>query len=139
MPVTCEVWPKLTGAYLARDIRVRVTPPVVAFDQESFDSVLKAFDNFEERSSQKAEEFFSDVADWAQDHAYSWHETMVSLRQSTRNLLAAGLFHLVEQQLSVLSIDCVYAKVSDTNLNSVKTWYRENLGIELASLESWKP
>ena len=62
---------------------------------------------------------------------------MVSLRQSMVNLLAAGLYHMIEQQLGALSLDCAYERVSDTNLDVVKTWYVTNLGIDLSSLEPW--
>jgi hypothetical protein len=65
-------------------------------------------------------------------------ETMVSLRQSMVNLMAAGLYHLAEQQLGALILDCAYDRVRDTNLDVVKDWYAKNLGIDLASLRSWE-
>ena len=78
-----------------------------------------------------------DIADWANDHSLAWWEKLVSLRQSMVNLLATGLYHLIEQQLGVLSLDCAYERVRDTKLDVVKTWYMTNLGIDLSSLESW--
>ena len=127
---------------------MRVMPPLLAFNQDIFRDVLKAFDNLEERANEQANEFFNnypaneytdpgDVADWANDHSYSWWETMVSLRQSMVNLLAAGLFHLIEQQLGALSLDCGYERVRNTKLDVVKDWYRANVGIDLASLAAW--
>ena len=62
---------------------------------------------------------------------------MISLRQSMVNLLAAGLYDLMEQQLGALSLDCAYERVRDTNLDVVKTWYMTNIGIDLSSLEPW--
>jgi hypothetical protein len=138
----------MTGAYVARDVRVRVMPPLLAFNEDLFRDVLRAFDNLDERANETANEFFNkypgneytdpgDVADWANDHSLAWWETMVSLRQSMVNLLAAGLYHLIEQQLGALSLDCAYERVRDTNLDVVKTWYMTNLGIDLSSLEPW--
>ena len=138
----------MTGAYVARDIKIRVMPPVIAYNNDIFRGVLSAFDNLEEKAKEQANDFFNnypadeytdpgDVAEWAQDHSCAWWETMVSLRQSIVNLLAAGLFHLIEQQLSALSLDCAYERVRDTKLEVVKNWYIANLGIDLASLESW--
>ncbi len=138
----------MTGAYVARDVRVRVMPPLLAFNEDLFRDVLRAFDNLDERANEKANEFFNnypgneytdpgDVADWANDHSLAWWETMVSLRQSMVNLLAAGLYHLIEQQLGALSLDCAYERVRDTKLDVVKTWYMTNLGIDLSSLEPW--
>jgi hypothetical protein len=123
-------------------------PPVEAYNEDLFREVLKAFDNLQERADEKANEFFNnhpgdeytdpgDVAGWAQDHSYSWWETMVSLRQSMVNLMAAGLYHLVEQQLAALSLDCAYERVVDTKLGVVKNWYGANFGIDLASLPAW--
>ena len=123
-------------------------PPLFAFNEDLFRDVLRTFDNLDERANEKADEFFNkypgneytdpgDVADWANDHSLAWWETMVSLRQSMVNLLAAGLYHLIEQQLGALSRDCAYERVRDTNLDVVKTWYMTNLGIDLPSLEPW--
>jgi len=139
----------MTGAYVARDMLTRIMSPVEAYNEDLFCAVLKAFDNLDERASEKGNEFYNnypadeytdpaDVADWARDHSYSWWDTMNSLRQSMINLLAAGLYHLVEQQLGALSLDCGYDRVRDTNLDVVKNWYAKNLGIDLASLRPWE-
>lgn len=123
-------------------------PPLLAFNEDLFRDVLGAFDNLHERANEKANEFFNkypgneytdpgDVADWANDHSVAWWETMVSLRQSMVNLLAAGLYHMIEQQLGALSLDCAYERVSDTNLGVLKTWHMTNLGIDLSSLQPW--
>jgi len=138
----------MTGSWVARDIRARIMPPVEAYNEDLFRDVLKAFDNLDERAREKAEEFFNnypcneytdpgDVADSAQDHGNSWWDTMNSLRQSMVNLLAAGLYHLIEQQLSALSLDCAYKRVRDTRLDIVQNWYSANLGIDLTSLSAW--
>jgi hypothetical protein len=139
----------MTGGYVARDIRMRVMPPVLAYNEDIFREVLRAFDNLEERADEQANDFFhnysaneytdpGDVADWAQDHSIAWYETMSSLRQSMLNLLATGFFHLVEQQLAALSDDCAYERVRDTKLEIVNQWYAGNLGINLSSLPGWE-
>jgi hypothetical protein len=53
------------------------------------------------------------------------------------NLLAAGLFHLVEQQLGALSLDCAYERIPDTALHKVKIWYQANLRIDLSLVPTW--
>jgi hypothetical protein len=138
----------MTGAYVARDIRMRVMPPLLAFNDGIVRQILGTFDNIDERARQRANNFYNDypadeytdpgeVAEWAHDHGLAWYETMVSLRQSMRNLLAAGLFHLIEQQLGVLTLDCAYERVRDTKLEIVRTWYCNNLGLDLSTLPSW--
>jgi hypothetical protein len=138
----------MIGAWVARDMQMRIMPPVEAYNEDLFRDVLKAFDNLDERANAKGDEFINnypgdeytdpaDVADWARDHSYSWWETMVSLRQSMVNLMAAGLYHLVEQQLGALSLDCAYERVRDTRLDIVRKWYVANLGIDLVSLPAW--
>jgi hypothetical protein len=54
-----------------------------------------------------------------------WWEMMTSLRQTMLNLLAAGLFHLVEQQLAALSRDNAISEspVTSTKLWDVAGWY----------------
>jgi hypothetical protein len=138
----------MTGAWVASDIQRRIMPPVEAYNEDLFRDVLKAFDNLEERAREKADEFYNnypaneytdpgDVSDWARDHSYSWWDTMNSLRQSMVNLMTAGLYHLVEQQLAALSLDCAYERVRDTRLDIVKEWYKDNLGIDLELLPTW--
>ena len=43
-----------------------------------------------------------DVAEWATDHGIKYYETMSGVRQVVLNVLAVGLHHLFEQQLSFL-------------------------------------
>ena len=64
---------------------------------------------------------------------------MVSLRQSMLNLLAAGLFHLTEQQLAVLCRDAGFTTdpPRDTKMDEVKKWYAANLRLYLEALPSW--
>lgn len=65
---------------------------------------------------------------------------MTSLRQSMLNLLAAGLFHLTEQQLAVLCQDRGFTMgpPRNTKLDEVKEWYANHLRLDLETLPSWQ-
>jgi hypothetical protein len=93
--------------------------PMIAFREYVFRDVLPAFGNLDKRAEEVANEYFNrigsqpaeehcdidmaDVAEAAHNRSLSWYGMMTSLRQSMLNLLAAGLFHLAEQQLAVSS------------------------------------
>jgi hypothetical protein len=111
----------MTGAYLEWRISLWIVAPVRAFRVYIFRDVLPAFGNLSKRADEMADEYYSDigsqpagedcdidmadVAEDAHDRALSWYQMMVSLRQSMLNQLAAGLFHLTEQQLAALCRD----------------------------------
>src|SRR5262249_51117285 len=42
-------------------------------------------------------------SEWAHEEGQAYYEAMVGLRQATINLLAAGLFHLLEQRLAKIT------------------------------------
>lgn len=129
--------------------------PIVAFREYIFRDVLPAFSNLNERAEQVANEYYGrigslpagddcsvdmgDVAEDAHDHSADWYEMMASLRQSMRNLLAAGLFHLLEQQLAALCRDGGFraAPPRKTKLDLVADWYREYLRLDFKTLGSW--
>ena len=134
--------------------RVRhLAGPITVFREYVFRDVLPAFNNIDARASEIGNEYYNriarspageyeidlaDVAENANQESYDWWEMMTSLRQSMLNLLSAGLFHLVEQQLSLLSRDGVFGGLAaDTKLDSVKTWYQEELCIAFEALASW--
>jgi hypothetical protein len=80
-----------------------------------------------------------DLAEAAQDKGQVFYDTMIAIRQTTLNLFAAGLFHLLEQQLADLCRDGAFhvPPPSDTKLKVVATWYREYFDLDLTSLPSW--
>jgi hypothetical protein len=142
----------VNGSYLASRVR-RLAGPIIAFRQYLFVMFLRL--TIDQRAERVADEYYNrigsqpvdeyveidmaDVAEAAQEHSYDWWEMMTSLRQTTLNLLAAGLFHLVEQQLATLSRDGLFDEpVSDTKLSVVVAWYREQVGIEVTGLPSWE-
>ncbi len=64
---------------------------------------------------------------------------MVSLRQSMRNLLEAGLFHLAEQQMAKFCQDVGFLlkPPQNTNLMEIANWFRDSIGLEIDKLASW--
>lgn len=142
----------MNGSYLASQVR-RLSRPIIAFREYVLRDVLPAFGDIDARAEQVANDYYNrigaqpageyeidmaDVAEAADQHSYDWCEMMSSLRQTMLNLMAAGLFHLVEQQLATLSRDGLFEEsVKDTNIFAVKTWYREQLNVDFEALPSW--
>ena len=144
----------MNGHYLASQIRY-FARPITAFREYAMRDVLPAFGNIDERATQVGNDYYqrigsqpaceddiidmADVAEVAEDRARDWWEMMTSLRQSMLNLMAAGLFHLVEQQLARVSHDALFnGPVKDSKLSDVERWYRQNANIDLTGLPSWR-
>jgi hypothetical protein len=146
----------MTGGYLASQVRQRAIQPILAFRGYIFRDVFPHFTNLDQRAdqignehyessiSQPADEDFdgdlSSFAEDAHDQALSWYEMMRSLRQTMLNLLAAGLFHLVEQQLAVLGQDAGFEnrQPKSTTLEEVVKWYKSTLRMDLRALPEWQ-
>ncbi len=86
----------------------------------------------------------SQEAEWAQDAGQAYYEAMTGLRQATINLLAAGLFHLLEQQLAKLALDRAFRDIPlnprNANLGpkgDLLPWYKNYLGLDLTTLPQW--
>src|ERR1019366_1102504 len=145
----------MTGNYLESQITFNIIGPIVAFRAYIFRDVLPAFGNLGERAEQAANDYYdrvgsqpvgeygeldiADVAETAHDRSVSWYEMMTSLQQTMLNLLAAGLFHLAEQQLGALSRDVSFSErpLRDTKLAVVADWYFTHLQLDLKTLPSW--
>lgn len=119
-----------------------------------FHDILPAFGNLEEKAQKMASDYYNEVgsqpageyqdvdmasvADDADGMSFRWYQTMVTVRQTMRNLLATGLFHLTEQQLAESCRDADSGiKPPDTKLEKIEKWYRTNFHLELTSLPSW--
>jgi hypothetical protein len=142
----------VNGSYLASRVR-HLRGPIIAFREYLFQNVLPAFADLNARAEQVAHEYYNrigaqpageyeidmaDVAEDAQQCSYDWWQMMTSLRQTMLNLTAAGLFHLIEQQLATLSLDGLFEEpVQDTKLGVVQRWYRDQLGVDVAAMPSW--
>jgi hypothetical protein len=147
----------MQGGYLEWQIRQFITRPIVAFRAYIFRDVLSQFDNLDDRAERVANEYYDQVtsqpapedfdgdlsgfAQDAHDEGLAWYQMMRSLRQSMLNLLAAGLYHLVEQQLALLCRDGGFRGVpppEDTKLGIVISWYKQHLRLDLAGLGNYK-
>ncbi len=85
------------------------------------------------------------AAEWASEEGQAYYEAMTGLRQATINLLAAGLFHLLEQQLAKLTFDCKFRDISMNPKNAnlgpngeLAAWYKNHFGLDLKDLPQWK-
>ena len=117
--------------------------------------VMPAIGNIEERAEQIADSEYERLcslpageycdgdmaaaAEAANDKGTHFFQTMAAVRQSVLNLFAAGLFHLVEQELADLCWDGAFLvpPPSDTKLEPVTEWYKKYFGLDLKSLPSW--
>jgi hypothetical protein len=129
--------------------------PIFAFHDYIFREVLPQFTNINQRADQMADDYYlsavsqpanedfdgdlSGFAEEAHDHALGWYEMMRSLRQTMLNLLAAGLFHLTEQQLARLSEDAGFEgrRPKDSGLDNLAKWYLSTLRLDLHNLPEW--
>ena len=145
----------MTGGYLAHQVRQHAILPVIAFREYVFRDVIPQFCNLNQRADQIGFEFYdraitqpvdedcdgdtSQFAEDAHDHALSWYEMMRSLRQTMLNLLAAGLFHLTEQQLASLGQNAGFEnrQPKSTKLQHVAEWYKSVLCLDLHTLKDW--
>jgi hypothetical protein len=145
----------VTGLYLAHRVSHTAIPYLKAFRQYVMEDAVPVFANLSERANAIAalefkrigerhagEESYGDmsgVAETAQDKGQVFYDTMVAIRQMSLNLFAAGLFHLLEQQLADLCRDGTFetAPPRDTKLVEVSTWYRNNFNLDLSNLSAW--
>lgn len=145
----------MDGAYLSMQIRSWIVRPVTAFREYALRDVIASFSNLNERATQIGNEYYermgsqpasedfdgdmSIFAEEAEDQALSWYQMMRLLRQTMLNLLAAGLFHLTEQQLAALCRDGGFMvdPPKETKLGIVAVWYHDNLRLDFNTLSSW--
>ena len=145
----------VTGGYIEGQINGYIIGPIMAFRKYIFSDVIPAFGNLDERADEVDEQYYdksgsqpawnnvdvdmASVAEAADDKSLSWYQMMTSLRQSMLNLLAAGLFHLTEQQLAMVCRDGGFTMgpPKDTQLGEVKRWYITHLHLDLETLPSW--
>jgi hypothetical protein len=81
----------------------------------------------------------SEDAEAATERGVLYYEMMTGMRQATINLHAAGLFHLLEQQLGNLVSKILYEddEFPKSNIHAYARWYRDNLGLDLEKLPQW--
>ena len=129
---------------------------VTAFCECVFQDIIPALGDVEKRANEVADgeyhrlcsqpvgEYGDDdlatAAEAAHEKGLAFYETMTAVRQSVLNLFAAGLFHLVEQELADL---ChlepeSLAPPTDTKIYVTADWYRQHFGLDLRSLDPWQ-
>src|SRR2546422_886832 len=132
------------GAYLAYQIR-GLAGQTKRYLETIFEHVVPVFNNLDERAEKVQEDYYNaiarqpteyeidmaDVAEDAEHKAVEFYDTMRSVRQTMLNLLASGLFHLVEQLLAHPCRDAAFEVESeldppnDTKLGVVQRWYEK--------------
>jgi hypothetical protein len=145
----------VTGLYMAHRVYQSTAPYVKAYGQCVLEDIVPAFANLSERANAISDAEFmrlgkqpagedcdgdmSGAADVAREKGQAFYDTMVAIRQSSLNLYAAGLFHLLEQQLAVLCRDGAFdvPPPSDTKLSKVADWFSSNFNLDLSKLSTW--
>lgn len=82
----------------------------------------------------------ADTAERAHQEGVEFFQMMTPVRQTMVNLVAAGLFHHVEQQLAHIASDRLFAnqpKLKDTKLADVQKWYVDQFDLDISALPSW--
>ena len=116
----------MDALWVANNIHWIYLPPVEAYRATALTKILPVFDDLEQEADAVAEAEFerlcaqpaspdfdgdlSDLAEGATEHGNDYGETMFAIRQSVLNLLAAGLFHMFEQQQKGLFHQTVAAR-----------------------------
>lgn len=145
----------VTGSYLAWRVRTGALTDIRAYCDCVLGDILPGFQNLDQRAEEVSEQEFqrlgahpggedwggdmADLAEAAQEQGLVFYETMRGLRQATLNLFAAGLFHLVEQELADLCSDPAFRgfEPSDTKLSVLTEWCARNFGIDLTNFGNW--
>ena len=139
---------------MAYRVQTNAISAIKVYEFGVFKHVLPAFSDIARKSDQVANEEFNrigsepadehcsgDMADAAQSaeaKGNQFYELMTSVRQTMLNLVAAGLFHLIEQQLADLCRDgSFFLAPPSTKLGSAAAWYRDHFHLDLRSLAQW--
>ena len=144
----------VTGGYLARRVSWQAQAFVRAYGQWVNEHIIPIAEDFDQRAEQIQEETYERLSARVNPETYSgdgsefhesafnaglsFYETMSALHQATLNLFTAGLFHLIEQQLTDLTHDgAIEITVSDTKLSNVTQYYRDHFRVDLTQFGSW--
>ena len=113
--------------------------------------VLPSFASIEKDAQRLADEFYHSLpgydecdpaagAEMAQERGIEFYQMMDSVRQTMLNLVTAGLFHHVEQQLIHISRDRLFVyetPPAKPHLYNARDWYETQFGLDLSTLPSW--
>jgi hypothetical protein len=146
----------VNGRYMYHRVHHSAILYLKVFGQYVLKDAVSVFSNLSEKAEEIAkleferlgeetvgEDSYGDMsfaAELAQEKSQCFYDTMVSIRQSSLNLFAVGLFHLLEQQLADLCKDGTFVKKppSDTKLEEVKKWYCNNFKLNLSDIPAWE-
>lgn len=145
------------GFYLAGWLRAVVIPAFRTYVNTVVPETLAAFGDIErwaeevtEQTYQQSgtqaagEDYGGDMgaeAEKAFDAGLAFYELMSDFRQAISNLLAVGMYHLLEQQLADLTEDGLFRglpSLQDGKLSIIKSWFQKNLGIDLTVYAHWQ-
>ena len=143
------------GNHLAWYFGTFAVPCFRAYRDHILADVLSGYANINDRAERVADEAYeqmqsrpcgesfggdaSEDAEVASERGVLYYEMMTGMRQATINLHAAGLFHLLEQQLANL-ISKILDKDDElpkSNIRAYADWYRDNLELDLKKLPQW--
>lgn len=145
----------VSGLYMARRVHHSAILYISAYGQCVLRNVLPAFADLSQRADEVAsaeyqrlgalpagEDGDGDVSvlvETAREKGQAFYDTMFAMRQTTLNLFAAGLFHLLEQQLAGLCRDGAFEAPPpiDTKLCVIADWYRTFFNLDLQTLPAW--
>jgi hypothetical protein len=142
------------GSYIAWRMRMAMLPFLAVYGQWVEERIIPLASEltamadavqkqaYEQQMSQPVGEDYSgdgsDEAEFAFNVGLSFYENISDIYQGNLNLFAAGLFHLIEQQLANLTRDgAIDIEGPDTKLQNVINWYKQHFQIDLTQFSSW--
>jgi hypothetical protein len=145
------------GSYIASRIRVEVLPFVKVYGQWVEERIIPLASQLgamadavkkqayrEQMSQPVGEDNIGDgyeAAEYAFDVGFAFYGNITGVYQGTLNLFAAGLFHLLEQQLAAMTRGRGRRNrniaASDTQLEKVIHWYQQHFHLDLKQFPSW--
>jgi hypothetical protein len=148
------------GNHLAWRFGTFAVPCFRAYRDHILADVLSGYATISERAKQVANDAYkqmgaryagedycgdpSDAAEAASEKGQVYYEMMTGMRQATINLHAAGLFHLLEQQLGTLihhvrnsEHPSRLGKEPPSHIHGYADWICDNLGLNLRDLPQW--
>jgi len=143
----------VTGGYMAWQIPYAIAP-IRAYGEFLEQDILPKFEKLSERADAVADEEFAhlgsqpvgdgdvdmgSLAEAAQDKGIKFYATMKGLQYGMMGLFAAGLFHMVEQQLAYLCNDGAFTTpaLKESKLSEIKDWYSQHFRLDLTTLPEW--
>lgn len=87
------------------------------------------------------EDYSGDGSEEAEDAfniSLTFYQNISGMYQGTLNLFAAGLFHVIEQQLADLTRDgAIEEEAPDSKIGEVVKWYKQHFQLDLTQFPSW--